>query len=143
MSSARLRQELLNDPLGIGYAGMTDAAVLASLTDAAARSLENVEELTGAQIYEVIDRAEFIALSNAEESELTIILGLGDAIKVGPNSKARAALAGMFGAVTTTRAALLALVTNRTQSRAQELGIDTPRLMTVTAIAAARLPDQP
>ena len=47
------------------------------------------------------------------------------------------------GAATNARAALLALVTNRSQSRAQELGIDTPRLMRVTAIAGARLPDQP
>ncbi|KKN04068.1 hypothetical protein LCGC14_1101350 [marine sediment metagenome] len=143
MSSFKLRQELLTDPLGRGYAGMTDAAVLADLIDASLRAMADVDTLAGAEIYEVIHRAEFIGLSNAEEAELTIILGLGESIKVGSGSKARTALAGMFGAGTQTRTDLLALVTNRTQSRAQELGIDTPRLMTVTAIAAARLPNQP
>ena len=132
----RLREELLNDPLGINYSVMDDAAALASLTDESARPAPDRDSLSGSEIYEVVDRTEYAALSPGEQEELKVILTLGDNIQVGPSSKARAALAAMFGPATATRAALLALVTNRTQSRAQELGL--PANLDAEMIAAAR-----
>lgn len=143
MSSYLMRRELLDDPLGRGYAGMSDAAVLADITDVTLRPLADIETLASAEIYEVVIRAEYQALAPAEKTELQIILGLGDSVQVGAASKARAALAGMFGPGTATRAALMALVTNLTQSRAAELGITNERTLSVQGVAAARLPDQP
>jgi len=138
MSSYILRQELLNDPLVIGYSGMTDAVVLASLTDANLRPLADRGALTSAEIYNVIVRSEYQGLSAIEKEELGIILGLGSDIDIGASSKARGALAGMFNAGSGTRLALLALIEGRTQSRAVELGVKQSSL-TVTGIAAARI----
>jgi len=138
MSSYILRQELLNDPLVIGYVGMTDAAVLASLTDVTARPLADRATLSGAEIYNVVVRSEYQVLSAAEKAEIGIIFGLGDNIDITGTSKARGALAGMFDAGSVTRPALLALIQGLTQSRAVELGIKQSSL-TVTGIAAARI----
>lgn len=135
MNVGGLREELLIDPLGLNYAAMDDATAFASLTDASARPAPDRDTLSGAEIYEVVDRAEYAALSPGEQEELKVLLSLGDTIAVGENSKARAALAGMFGPASNTRAELLGLVTNRTRSRAQELGLGD---IDVDVIAAAR-----
>jgi len=138
MSSYILRQELLNDPLGIGYAAMADAVVLASLTDNTARPLADRLTLSSSEIYEAVVRSEFNTLTAAEKQELQIILGLGETVDISAGSKARGALAGMFGGASVTALALLALVEGLTQSRANELGINEAKL-TTTWIAAARI----
>lgn len=142
MSSYKLRRELLDDPLALGYAGMTDVQALASITDDGTRNKPDRETLTSAEIYNVIVRSEYQALSPAEKAELGIILGLGDSINISATSKARTALAGMFDAASDTRPALLALITGLKQSRAVELGIKTS-VLDEDGIAACRLPDQP
>ncbi len=142
MSSYKLRRELFDDPLTIGYAGMTDAQALASITDVGTRNKPNRDTLTSADIYNVIVRSEYQALSPAEKAELGIILGLGDSIDVSATSKARAALAGMFAAGSDTRPALLALITGLRQSRAVELGIK-QSVLSESGVAACRMPDQP
>lgn len=138
MSAYKLRRELLDDPLGLGYAAMTDAEALASLTDDAARPAPDRESLLASEIYEVIVRSEYLAKTDAEKSELSLVLGLEGQIDVSSGSKARAALAAIFDAGSLTRTALLALVDNQTQSRAKELGIQSTLLVEST-IASARV----
>lgn len=120
-----LREELTNDPLAIGYSGMDDATAAASLNDETARPAPDRDSLSSAEIYNVIDRTEYLALTTAEQDELKVILGLGERVDITAGSKARGALAAMFDAASVTRAALLGLVENRTQSRAQELSLGT------------------
>ena len=142
MSSYKLRRELLDDPLAIGYAGMTNAQALASVMDESSRVKESPATLSSAEIYEVIDRAEYQGLNAMEKNELQIILGLGDNVSVGAGSKARAALEGMFASQPNTRASLLGLIDDLKQSRAQELGIRAS-VLDEDGIAACRIPDQP
>ena len=142
MSSYKLRRELLDDPLTIGYAAMPDVQALTSLTNTTARSEADRLTLSGSEIFESIDRPEYLGLDAAEKQELQIILALGDTINISSGSKVRSALAGMFGGSSNTATALLALVEGRTQSRAQELGIK-QSVLNEDGIAACRLPDQP
>lgn len=130
-----LREELLNDPLSRGYAGMTDAAALTDLTDETLRPQPDLDVMSGAQIYEALDRTEFLALTAGQQEEVKIILTLGDSIDISAGSKARTTMLALFDAVSTTRANLLAVATNRTTSRAKELGLGD---ITVDDIAAAR-----
>lgn len=130
-----LREELLNDPLSRGYAGMTDTAAHTDLTDTSLRPLPDLDILSGAQIYEALDRTEFLALTAGQQEEVKIILTLGDRIDISAGSKARATMLALFDAVSTTRANLLAIVQNRTTSRALELGLGD---ITVDDVTAAR-----
>lgn len=138
MSSAILRNELLNDPLLVGYAGMTDAAVLTSLVDESLRPVSDLDIISSADLYEAVDRAEYVGLQEAQKDQVRVLLGLGGDINIGPNSKARANLLNIFGVGTETRAALTTIVTNRTTSRAKELGVKQSQL-TEGGIAAARI----
>ena len=140
MSSFKLRQELLRDPLGRGYAGMSDAQVLADITDTSTRSLQNRDSISSSELYEALDRSEYLALTPGQRAEVNILLGLGEIIIITASSKARGTLIALFDGASATRAALLAMVGNLTQSRLQELGIR-PDIDT-DLIAAARLPDQ-
>lgn len=142
MSSYKLRRELLDDPLAVGYAGMTDAEVLTSITDTAGRPLADIESITSGDLYDAIDQSEYALLPDSAKDQIRLLLGLGSDVNVGPSSKARALLISLFPVATATRASLLALVTGRTQSRAAEIGINAASL-TEQQITSGRLPDQP
>lgn len=126
MDLKALHNELANDPLGRGYAQMTDAQAAASLNSVAngngrpvARSI-----IPAREIIEATAPAEWGALSAAEKQRYQTITGAGDVDVRGANT--RAAFLAMFGAGTATRAALAALQ-NETVSRAVELGIGNVR----------------
>jgi hypothetical protein len=142
MSSTKLRRELLDDPLARDYAGMTDAAVLADITDDSTVAMPDLNFLSSAQIYDIIDRGEYDALDAAGQAEVALILGLSGPIDVSDGSQFRATMVALFPNGSTTRTAFLALVTNRTQARATELAI-TPSALTTAGVNACRLPDQP
>jgi hypothetical protein len=135
-----LKDEITNDPLVRGYAGMTNAQVAASLLTKNRAS--NRTYLSASEIFEAVDLAEYSALSAAEKGRVDVVLGLGDQIFIGSTSKARAFLAGAFGANTATRTALLASAVT-TISRSQEiLGGDIPGIYNMhsaeEAVAYAR-----
>ena len=135
-----LKNELTNDPLVRGYSGMTDAQAAASLLTK--NRPFNKLSLNASEIFEAIDLAEYSALSAAEKGRVDVVLGLGDQVFIGPTSKARAFLAGAFGANTATRTALLASAAG-TISRSQEIfGGDIPGIYNIhsaeEAVAAAR-----
>jgi len=117
---AVIAAELTNDPLGRGYAGMTDEQATASL-QVKDRSVMR-DTMTSSEIFEAIDPAEFAALSSGDKVAIQTVLGLGEGVKIGPSSKARAFLLAAFGPGTNTRTDL-ATVASETKSRAEELGI--------------------
>ncbi len=115
-----LRTELTTDPLVRGYAGMTTAQKITSL-NAVDRTLA-VDTVTGAEIYNAVNQAEFDALSAVEMAQVDRITALGDEISVADSGRARNTLLSLFAGGTTTRTNLAALKT-RAVSRAVELGI--------------------
>lgn len=117
---------------------MTDAEAAASLL-AKNRSVDKTS-MTAAEIYEAINRAEYVALVAAEKSEVNIVLGLGGDISVITGSKARAVLLQAFPGGSATRTALVAAV-SRLVSRAEEIfggDVNYGFRTAVEAVAAAR-----
>jgi hypothetical protein len=132
-----LKTEILTDPLGRGYVGMTDAQVAVSLLTKD-RTKERAT-MTAADIYEAIDRAEYTALVSGEKTEVNILLGLGGAISIVTGSKARAVLLAAFPGGSATRTALIAAAVESI-SRAEELfeGAHYGFRMVEEAVTAAR-----
>ena len=115
-----LKTELTTDPLGRGYAGMTNTQVVTSLR-AANRTVER-RSVSGSQIYNAIVPSEFNALLAPQQQLVRDVFGLGEAIDVRTGTNVRAVMLAAFGAGTTTRANLIALV-QETISRAAEIGL--------------------
>ena len=110
--------ELVNDPLGRGYAGMTDQQQLDDLKDP---RRDNWVSLSASQIFEAIDAAEFIGLAPAKKARVDRILGLGAEIQTAPGSQARAELISIFGGSSTSITNLVAIANQRV-SRTTEMG---------------------
>lgn len=117
-----LKTELTADPLAVGYSGMNDATAATSLNNHGTGRTLPVDNFSSAEIFEMIDAAEFDALTTADKALVDRVLGLGDSILVSPASKARAVLLAAFGDGTASRATMVAAV-SRTVSRAEELGL--------------------
>lgn len=115
-----LRNELINDPLGRGYAAMSDLQASDSL-NIVNRTKTNTS-VTGAEIFEAAVPAELDALTDVQKQKFYAICSLNE-IKIA-STNTKAALLAMFGAGTSTRVALIALA-SRPCSRAEELGLPT------------------
>ena len=115
-----IRNELDADPLGRGYATMTDQEVADSLNTADREVIRST--LTGSTIFNAIVPSEFAALSADMKQFVRDVFSLGDAVDVGPGTNARTVLLDAFGNGTTTRDNLVAAVTFM-QSRAEELNL--------------------
>ena len=115
-----LYTELTTDPLGRGYAAMDEQEQAVDL-NTVYRTLTR-DTLSSAEIYERIDVAEFQGKSPEQKVYVRDILGLGEGIAVGLNSKARTVLLAIFGAGSATIAALAAAL-EVAVSRAVELGL--------------------
>jgi hypothetical protein len=102
------------------YNGMTEAQIIATINAGSATTLTTLT-LSSSQIYDAIVPAEFQALSAAMQQFVRDIWGLGSGIDVGPASNARTVLAAAFGAGSTSRANLIALL-NSTTTIAAGLG---------------------
>ncbi len=113
-----LKTEITTDPLSRGYSSMTDLEVANDLN--IVYRTQDVESVTGQDIFEAVVRSEYIALSADDKDLLHVIISMGSLPVNGTNTKA--ALLAMFIAGTTTRTNLAALQT-RDVSRAQELGL--------------------
>jgi hypothetical protein len=119
-----LRDEIVGDPLGRGYAGMTDAQVFASLTTADRSRARNL--IPAHELFEAITAADLAALGAGEQKRLQFLMSMGEVNIEGVNT--RAVLVAMFsGATQPTKDALLALQTQAI-TRAEELGLGTLRL---------------
>lgn len=123
MDIVKLRNEMA-DPLGRGYAGMSDAEVAADLNTVYRTS--TLDTLDGAAVYEQVDITEFLALTSTQQSEVWNIVHLGAGIRVAAGSRARSRFIALFGAGSTTISNLLAAIT-QSISRTQELGLGRAR----------------
>lgn len=119
---AILKTELTTDPRGYGYALFwADGSdwQLADLINQIRTTINIDRGLVDAnEIFECIVPAEWIGLSAQEKERVQLILSMGTVNTKGLNT--RAAFQAAFGAGTTTRTNLLALLTRR-GSRAEEL----------------------
>lgn len=113
--------EVVDDPGGLGYAGMTDGGVIVALYEVGlgAQTLP-VEAVLSQAIIEATVLAEYNALSTTEKDRYDLFISAGSVNPAGPNTKA--AFASMFGPGTTTRDNLLALA-ERPVSRAEIIGL--------------------
>lgn len=98
-----LKTELTTDPLGLGYAGMTDAQAAAALVGTT-RQVER-EYISNTELYEAVVDSEFTALTAAAQTRVRDLYSL-DRIPAKIGSRARAVLLALFGAGTQTRANL-------------------------------------
>jgi len=112
-----LADELTDDLLGRGYAGMDDQAASVDL-NTSYRDLW--AELTSSQIFEAIVATEFQALNAANQARVDRLLGLGDGILSVPGSQARTEMVAVFGGGSTTIANLL-VIAQQSQTRSREL----------------------
>ena len=113
---AKLKTEVINDPLGRGYLGMTNSQVAISLN-----TVNRTRERTvvpSHEVFEAIDPVELAGLSTLQRQIILGLLAMGEVNLKGANT--RLALKGAFGAGTASRAALLSIQTEPV-SRAKEL----------------------
>jgi len=113
-----LRDELLNDPLGRGYAGMTDEQAATSLNTADRTVI--AQFISGSDVFNATDDAEYAALTDAQKSAWDALCAIDQIDTSSGVAKAREA--ELFGAGTATRSNLVAL-RQSTVSRLTELGI--------------------
>ena len=113
-----LSSELSADPLGRGYAGMSDAEAAADL-NTEYRSVHRTS-VSGDEMFNVTDATEWSALTDAQRS---LWMAFCSRQSVDPYGTANVAFAqSLFGGGSDTIAALAA-VRDETVSRARELGI--------------------
>jgi hypothetical protein len=117
-----LKNEILNDPLSLGYAGKADSQVAALMNGASRPTTTSRTTIDACDVFEAIDPVEWSALNAANQTRVNAMLAMGRLNVNGTNTRA------VFGAVFTgaaspiTRAALLALQTVAVpRSRAQEI----------------------
>lgn len=110
-----LRDELLTDPLGRGYAAMTDEHAAVDL-NTVYRS-RNRATMTASEVYNAVDQTEWAALTSAQQAEIWDIVHMGD--QLNPFGREAARFQTIFGAGTTITALQAARIEAIT--RAQEL----------------------
>ena len=117
MNYETLSNEITNDPLTRGYSGMSDQELADSLnTEDRER---NKASLTGSEVMNAIDKAEFQALPAADEATVWNILHLGT---INPFGIEKDIMVDLFGGASDT-IANLALLRVEAISRASEIGL--------------------
>lgn len=117
MDIATLRDELTNDPLAVGYAGLTDEQVVTQI-NTENRSVPR-QLMTASEVLNAVDETEYNGLSSANQNRFWQLLAIGDLNPFGVEAQL---MTGLFGGGSTTITTLASL-RNRTVSRAVELGI--------------------
>ena len=114
-----LKTELGQNHPGTGQPYNADPQLAADQLNAENRTISRTT-LNAVEIVEALVLGDVTALTADKRANLEMILRLGEAVRVGPQSFARAVLLDCFGVGTTTRTNLFAAV-QRTASRAFEL----------------------
>jgi hypothetical protein len=124
-----LADEITNDPLARGYAGMTDKQVADNLNVVDRDDV--TPTITGSDVYDIVDDAEFEALTSADQARVRDVYALDSLPTQGSHARALIfdVFAGAGGA--TTRADWTTFVTG-SQSRGQEIGFGRVREANVT-----------
>ena len=123
-----LRDELINDPLGRGYSGLSDQAAADDLNDTTTGITRAVDFVGGGDILNATDDVEYDALTATKKDQWLSLCGVEQIDTSG--GVAKSLEADFFGAGTTTRTSLSALRTLAI-SRAQELNLGRVREGTV------------
>jgi hypothetical protein len=119
MDLAVLKAELVNDPLGRGYAGMTDAAASGSLNNPDRQV--DPETITPVTLLADMVRSEWQVLVADDKQYLSYLCSCAS-IDMRGASQARAEITAMFPAGSATHTNLLASMTNLV-GRGVELGL--------------------
>ena len=125
----RLKDEIANDPLVRTYSGMDNLTLTNSLN--ALTRTENKTSMSASEVYNQVDEAEWLALTDPQRQEIWDILHLGD---VNPFGLEADRFLAIFGAGPTVTALNDSRVTPI--SRAQELGLPFVSLGSVIAARA-------
>jgi len=130
MGIAKLKAELTNDPLGRGYAGMTDAECAEDL-NTAYRQL-NKTSMTGSEVVNQVVPAEWSDLTDAQKADFWDIVHLGN---INPHGVEATMLITIFGAGSDTITALAAArkyYATRASEAAVGFGVVYPSHVTAT-----------
>jgi precorrin isomerase len=114
-----LKAEIDGDPLGRGYAGMTDEQVAVDMNDVNTGRTRSVT-MTTHEIYEAIDNTEWSGLTADQKADIRDIFALDE---VDPYGRAQSVVIAIFGNPSDTLTALQAARPTNKISRAQELGL--------------------
>lgn len=131
MNFLALKTEIQTDPAGLGYgtwATPADDARIAGLINDATKRTINRMLVPSWEIVGAFNPAEFVALTQLQQAQLTTILS-GGLVNI-QNTNVRSIVGGIFP-VGPTRTALLALQT-QTVSRADELNFGTVQVGELT-----------
>ncbi len=112
-----LKDELVNDPLGRGYSGMTDEQASNSLN--VVNRTKNKTSMTGSEVANAVDIGEFNALSAGDEQLIWNVIHIGDIDPFGVEATIFTNVFGMGSATITSLAAARKIPV----SRAQELNL--------------------
>lgn len=112
-----LKTELDTDPQARGYAGMGDAAAAADINTV--YRTRNFASLTGSEVLNAIDKAEFNALSAVDQQRVWDVLHLGT---INPFGLEATLFTDIFGGGSATITALL-VIRKEDVSRGVELGL--------------------
>lgn len=124
-----LANELTTDPIGRGYAAMSNAQVVDSLRNVKDRSRIRAR-MESSEVFQAIDIAELMAKTDAQRNAVLAVLSFG---WVNPAGKEATLFTTVFGSGSAT---IAALQTARMESisRCQEIGIPNVYEMDVTAV---------
>ena len=111
-----LKDELVNDPLGRGYSGMTDEQASTDLN--AVYRTRNRVSMTASEVLNAVDPAEYTALTASQKDRLWQLLAIGD---LNPFGVEATLMQNTFGAGLTITA--LNAARREPISRADELGV--------------------
>ncbi len=114
----KLRNEIINDPIPIGYSSLNDQQVTDSLNDSTLRT-RNRTILSASEVMNQIDITEFNALTTVQERQVWDVLHIGN---INPFGVEATIFTSIFGGSSTTISNLQAARTE-TISRATELGL--------------------
>lgn len=117
MNLTALKSEITTDPLARGYSGLTDEQIASSLN--APNRTADRDTLTGGMVMASIVRSEFAALAANDKQYIQLLASCGE---LPITAQLKTEFGAVFGAGTTTRANLVALL-KRAGSRAEELGL--------------------
>lgn len=125
-----LKAELINDPLARVYGGMTDQQVVDSL-NTKDRS-RNRSSLTGSQVLNAVDAAEWAALTDAKRRTAWDVVHMGT---INPFGIEQTLFVGVFGGGSATISAL-SEAREEAISRATEIGLRTVKEVHVQRVRA-------
>ena len=117
MDYAALKAEITDDPLGRGYAGMTDHAIASDLNTVYRN--QNRTSLTGSEVINAVTAVEWTALTDTQKQTVWDIVHLGT---INPFGVEATLLIEVFGVGSATIAALAEARIIQV-SRAAELGL--------------------